>query len=336
MKEFEAIRKDIKNKKFAPIYFLYGDEPYFIDALTEDLLNHVLKDEEKAFNEHIFYGNEVQMKEIILLARQFPMMSDYQLIIVKEAQHLNKMLNDLISYAMDPLESTILVFNYKFAKPDGRNKAIKKIKEKYVLAESSKLYENKIAPYIGRLVKSMGFSIEENAQYLLAENIGQDLSRIHNEINKLTILLKTEKHITADLVDKHIGISKEYNNFELTKSIAEADIKRSFEIIHYFGKNPKNNSIFSTLAVMFRFFSNLMIYITMKNENPTKIASKLKISPYFLKEYQVAAKNFQLRKITKIIGYLRETDMKAKGVGASGSVSEEELMRELLYKIYRL
>lgn len=336
MKEFESIRKDIKNKKFAPIYFLWGDEPYFIDAITEDLQKYVLKEEEKAFNEHIFYGNEIEMKDIVLQARQYPMMSDYQLIIVKEAQNLRKQLDHLSAYANDALASTILVFNFKFAKPDGRNSAIKAIKKNHVLAESAKIRDYQLPPYIAKLAKSKGFELEEKAKMLLAENIGQDLSRIHNEIDKLAVLLKNENKITSELVEKYIGISKDYNNFELTKSFSEANIKRSFEIIEYFGKNPKDNSIFATLAVMFRYFTHIMIYHALPDKNPAKVAAKLKINPYFVNEYQMAAKRYPLRKVTQIIGFLREADVKAKGVGASGSVTEEDLMRELVYKIYRL
>lgn len=335
MKEFESIRKDIKNKKFAPIYFLWGDEPYFIDKITEDLQQYVLSEEEKAFNEHIFYGNEIQMKDIVLQARQFPMMSEHQLIVVKEAQNLNKQLEHLAAYAKEPLTSTVLVFNYKYLKPNGRLGVVKTLKKDHVYAESAEIKTYLMPPYIEKLVKSKGLKLEEKAKMLLLENIGEDLSRMHNEIDKLRVLLNKGDEITSELVEKYIGISKDYNAFELTKSLSNGNIKRSFEIIEYFRKNPKSNSIFMVLAVLFRYFSHLLMYHAMPDKNPAVVASKLKINPYFVNEYQQAASRFPIRKVTRIIGYMREADIKAKGVGATGAVNEADLMRELIYKIYR-
>lgn len=336
MKEFESIRKDIKNRKFAPIYFLYGEESFFIDSLTTDLQKYVLKEEEKAFNEHVYYGNEIEMKDIVLQARQYPMMSDYQLIIVKEAQNLKNQLEDLNSYSKNPLSSSVLVFNYKHAKPDGRMAVIKHIKKHFVLAESARLRDYQILPYIEKLAKSKGLELETKAKSMLAENIGEDLSRIHNEMDKLGVLLKDDKKITSELVEKHIGISKDYNSFELTKSFTEGNMKRSFEIVKYFGQNPKDNPIFKTLAVIFNYFSNLLVYHALTDKNSANVASVLKINPYFVKEYQTAAQYFPLKKVTRIIAYLRESDIRAKGVGNTGSVTEEELLTELIYKIYKL
>lgn len=305
-----------------------------MDALTEELLQNVLSEEDKAFNEHIIYANETSMKEILLQARQFPMMSDYQLIIVKEAQHLSKQINDLDAYVKNPLSSTILVFNYKYGKPDGRNSAIKTIKKNFVFTESAKIYEDKIPGYIHNLVKSKGLQIDVKAQNLLAENIGNNLARIHNEIEKLEIVLKDTKQITPELVEKHIGISKDYNNFELTKAISQGNFKQSFEIIKYFGQNPKNNSIYMTLGILFNFFSKVMIFHTLQDKSRSAASSALGVNPYFYDEYLNSARIFPLKKVTAIIGYLREADIKSKGVGATSSVSEEELMRELLFKIF--
>lgn len=334
MKEFESIRKDIQNRKFAPVYFLYGEEPYFIDALTEDIQQNVLTEDEKAFNEHIFYGNEITMPDLLLQARQFPMMSEHQVIIVKEAQHLKKQLEHLDAYLDNPSTSTILVFNYKYEKPDGRSAVVKKLKLKAVFAESAKIRENQIPSYIDQLVKSKGLQIELKAKALLAENIGDNLSRIHNEIEKLEIVLKDKKKITPEIVEKHIGISKDYNNFELTKAISNRDYKSCMEIIRYFGQNPKDNSIFMSLAVLYNYFTKLMVLHTLSDKSKAGVASGLKISPFFVDEYLDAAKHFPLKKVTAIIGYLRETDVKAKGVGASGNVNEEDLMRELIFKIF--
>ena len=334
MKEFESIRKDIQNRKFKPIYFLYGDETFFIDQLTADLQQYVLTDEEKTFNEHIFYGNDITIEDIVLQARQFPMMSEFQLIIVKEAQHLSKQLEKLENYVLNPAYSTVLVFNYKYAKPDGRTKTISRIKKDFVLAESAKIYENQIAVYIRNLVKNKGLQIDPKAEIMLSDNIGNNLSRIHNEIDKLSVVLKDKKKITPEIIERHIGISKDYNNFELMNAIAYGDFKKAFEIVKYFGQDPKNNSIYFTLAVMYNFFSKMLIVHTVQDKSSSNLASKLKISPYFVKEYTAAAQRYPLKKVTAIIGYLREADVKSKGIGSTGNVTEEQLMRELLYKIF--
>ena len=336
MKEFESIRKDIQNKKFSPVYFLYGEEPYFIDELTAALQQNVLSEEEKAFNEHVFYGNDMQMEDIVLQARQFPMMSDYQLVVVKEAQHLSKQLDKLENYVQQPSPSTVLVFNYKYGKPDGRISSIKKIKKDFILAESAKIYENQVPQYIRELVKSKGLQIETKAEAMLAENIGNNLSRLHNEIDKLNVVLKDKKRITPEIVERHIGISKDYNNFELTKAISEGEFVRAFEIIKYFGQNPKNNSIYMTLAILFNFFSKVLLLHTLSDKSNASVSSALKLNPRHASEYINAAKRFPLKKVTAIIGFLRETDVKSKGVGATGSVTEEELMRELLYRIFTI
>ncbi|MXV38033.1 DNA polymerase III subunit delta [Flavobacteriaceae bacterium Ap0902] len=336
MKNFESIRKDIQNKKFVPIYFFYGDEPYFMDALADAFQANVLTEEEKAFNEHVFYGSDTDMNTIVMQARQYPMMAEKQLIIVKEAQHLKSQLNDLESYVAEPLDSTVLVFIYKHGKPDGRSAVIKSIKKNFIYEESKRLYENQIPDYIETLAKKQGLTLVENTKFLLAESIGDDLSRIHNELVKLKVTLNGNNKVTPELVEKHIGISKDYNNFELTTALANGNMKRAFEIVHYFGENPKDNSIFGTIAVLFNFFSKVLLYQSLSDKSRGNVASKLKINPFFVQEYATAAKIYPIKKVTKIISYLRETDMKAKGVGATGNVSEEELMRELLYKIFRM
>lgn len=318
-----------------PIYFFFGDEPYFIDELTKALQKYVLTEDEKAFNEHIFYGGETDVNSIVMQARQYPMMSERQLIVVKEAQHLKNQLSDLESYAENPLNSTVLVFNFKHGKPDGRNSAIKTIKKKFVYEESNRLYENQIPDYIEKLAKAEGLTLQQNTKFLLAESIGDDLSRIHNELSKLKVIVK-DAPVTPEIVEKNIGISKDYNNFELTAALSSGNIKKAFQIIHYFGENPKDNSIFGTLAVLFNYFSKVLLFHSLKDKSQSNVASKLKVNPFFVKDYVSAARFFPVKKVTKIISYLRETDMKAKGVGATGNVTEEELMRELMYKIFRM
>lgn len=336
MKNFESIRKDIQNKKFVPIYLFYGDEPYFMDMLTQSFQDQVLTEDEKAFNEHIFYGSDTDMNTIVMQARQYPMMSERQLIIVKEAQHLKNQLADLESYVKSPLSSTILVFNFKHAKPDGRNVVIKTIKKNFVYEESKRLYENQIPDYIDKLARAEGLQLQQNVKFLLAESIGDDLSRIHNELSKLKVTLKNDKKVTPEIVEKHIGISKDYNNFELTTALSTGNVKKAFQIIHYFGENPKDNSIFGILAVLFNYFSKVLLYHAIPDKTPSNVAAELKVNPFFVKDYAAGARQFPIKKVTQIISHLRETDVKAKGVGATGNVSEEELMRELLYKIFMM
>lgn len=333
---FENIRKDIQNKSFKPIYFLYGDEAYFIDQLTNDLIKNVLTEDEKAFNEHIFYGNDVDMSRIVMQAKQFPMMSDYQLVIVKEAQHLHRELDELKNYAESPLDSTILVFNYKYKNPDKRTTVIKNIKKNGVLAEFKKLYDNQIPNWIEQQANSRNLHLENYVKFILAEYIGSDLSRIVNELDKLKVILSDNSEVTPEIVEKHIGISKEFNNFELTKALSKKDIKTAFKIINYFGKNPKDNSIFATISVLYNFFTKVMIYHTLKDKSQRNVASALGVHPFFTGEYEIASRSFPIKKTTQIISFLRETDMKAKGVGSTGNVTENELMIELMYKIFRV
>lgn len=333
---FENIRKDIQNKSFKPIYFLYGDEAYFIDQLTNDLIKNVLTEDEKAFNEHIFYGNDVDMSRIVMQAKQFPMMSDYQLVIVKEAQHLHRELEELKNYAESPLDSTVLVFNYKYKNPDKRTTVIKNIKKNGVLAEFKKLYENQIPNWIEQQANSRNLHLESSVKFILAEYIGSDLSRIVNELDKLKVILSDNSEVTPEIVEKHIGISKEFNNFELTKALSKKDIKTAFKIINYFGKNPKDNSIFATISVLYNFFTKVMIYHTLKDKSQRNVASALGVHPFFTGEYEIASRSFPIKKTSQIISFLRETDMKAKGVGSTGNVTENELMIELLYKIFKI
>ncbi|MGI9526407.1 MAG: DNA polymerase III subunit delta [Weeksellaceae bacterium] len=336
MKNFESIRKDIQNKKFYPIYMLYGEEPYFIDALTQMIQKYALTEEEKAFNEHIYYGSDVDMNTIVMQAKQYPMMAERQLIVVKEAQHLKNQFSDLESYVKEPQNSTVLVFNFKHGKPDGRNVVVKNIKKNFIYEESKKLYENQIPDYIEKLAKAKGLNLQQNVKFLLADAIGDDLSRIHNELEKLKVTLNNDPNVTPEVVEKHIGISKDYNNFELTKALSSGHVKKAFDIIHYFGENPKDNSIFGTLAVLYNHFSKILLYHALKDKSQANVASKLKVNPFFVKDYVAGAQRFPIKKVTRIISFLRETDMKAKGVGATGNVTEEQLMRELLYKIFRM
>lgn len=333
MKDFTKYISQIKNKEFAPIYFLYGDETFFIDEITAALQENVLTEEEKAFNQHIFYANEIDAEDVILQARQYPMMAERQLIIVKEAQAYDKQLNAFEAYFKNPVPSTILVINYKYKKPDGRTAYAKAVKANGLLLESNKLYENQIPEWIYNLLKQRKLKAQPNVIQLLAESIGDDLSRISNEVKKLAMVLNPGEELTPELVEKHIGISKDYNIFELTKAIGVKNKKKAYLIAHHFTQNPKDHNFVFYLGLIFSFFHKLMLYHALPDKSRTSVAKILGVSPFFVKEYEIAAQNYPLKKVTAIISLLRDTDMKSKGLGVGSNTTEKDLYNELLFKI---
>jgi len=328
--QIESILNRIKQRKFDPIYFLMGEEPYFIDLITRRLEETVLTEAEKSFNQTVLYGKETDLSSIIGLAKQFPMNAEHTLIIVKEAQHLSSTIDRLNAYAENPAPHTVLVINYKYKKLDKRKTLTKTLDRKAVLFESKKLYENKIPEWIAQYLSTKNLSIEPKASHLLVEFIGADLSRIVNELDKLSLLISNK--ITTDDIVRNIGISKEYNHFELQKALAKKERLKAHRIIYYFGKNPKDHPLVVTLSVLYNYFSNLIIYHSLKDKNRENAARELKINPYFVVDYQVAAGNYPLRKTVQIISYLREADLKSKGVGAS-NLPQMEILKELIFKI---
>lgn len=333
MKDFTKHISQIKNKEFHPIYFLYGDETFFIDEITIALQQNVLREEEKAFNEHIFYANDIDAEDIVLQARQYPMMAERQLIIIKEAQAYDKQLNVFEAYFKNPVPTTILVFNYKYKKPDARTAYAKAVKANGLLLESSKLYENQIPEWIHNLLKQKKIKAQPNVVQLLAESIGDDLSRISNEVKKIATVLQPGEELTPELVEKHIGISKDYNIFELTKAIGTKNRKKAYLIAHHFTQNPKDHNFVFYLGLIFSFFHKLMLYHASPDKSRANLAKLLGISPFFVKEYEIAAQNYPLKKVTAIISLLRDTDMKSKGLGVGANVTEKDLYNELLFKI---
>ncbi len=328
--QIETILNDIKQRKFAPIYFLMGDESYFIDRITTELEKTVLTEEEKGFNQTTIYGKETTIEEVIGAAKRFPMMSEKTLIIVKEAQHLSRTIDKLLHYVENPLKSTVLVFNYKYKTLDKRKKITKALNQKAVLFESKRLYENQIPDWIENYLQSKGFQIEPKAKFLLVEFLGTELSRIVNELEKLAILVSD--CITVEDIEKNIGISKEYNNFELQKAIGTKNVLKANRIIYYFGQNSKDNPIVLTLGVLYNYFSNLIMYHSLSDKSKMNVSKELKINPFFVQDYQVAAVNYPLKKSVQVISYLREADLKSKGLGAH-NLSQREILKELLFKI---
>ena len=333
MSAVESLIKDIKNKNFLPIYFLAGEEPFYIDQITEALEANVLTEEEKGFNQTIIYGQDVDMSQVIAIAKQYPMGADKAFVLVKEAQHLTKYIEDLDAYANQVQDSTVLVFNYKGKKLDKRTKIYKTLNSKGFYFEFKPLYSNEIPNWIEEKVKANGQTIDQKAKFLLAEYVGSDLSRLNNELEKLKTIIGPTHTITIDDIEKHIGISKEYNNFELRSAIETRNIEKAFKIIKYFEKNPKDNPMVVTMTIIFSLFTNIIQYHILTDKSKQNIAKEVGINPFFVQDLAVAANNYPLKKATRIISLIREYDMKGKGVNASGNVSDAELLIELIYKI---
>ncbi len=329
---YNEILSDLKKKIYHPIYFLTGEEPYYIDKITEYIEKNVLTDQEKTFNQMMFYGKDTDIGTIINTAKRFPMMANYQVVIVKEAQNIKK-IEDLIYYIEKPLKSTILVLNYKYKLLDKRTKLYKSLTKNGIFFNSGKIYEDKIPGWIQNYLKERAYSIEPGIGFVLTDFLGSDLSKIVNELEKLIIVLpKGETIITADLVEKNIGISKEYNNLEFNKALGRKDILKANRIANYFCKNPNHNPFTLTISSLYYFFSKVLAYHFVKDKSRGNLASKLKINPYFISEYQAAARLYSAGKIAIIIALIRKYDLKSKGMG-NVSMSDCELLKELTYQI---
>jgi DNA polymerase-3 subunit delta len=329
---FDEIMSDLKNRIYKPVYFLAGEEPYYIDLITSYIEKNILPEEEKAFNQMVLYGEDTSIPSIIETSRRFPMMSNHQVIIVKEAQILKK-IDDLAIYIENPLLSTILVFNYKYKTLDKRTKLYKLIDSNAVYFESGRLRDYQVPPWIERYLMMKGIKTEPNASAMLTEYLGTDLHKIVNELDKLLINLPAGKPvITTDLIEKNIGISKDYNNFELQKAIGEKNILRANMIVHYFADNPKDNPITLTIASIFSYFTKVLTYHYLSDKSKNNVASVLKINPYFVRDYETTATKYNVKKTVEIIGLLRTYDMKTKGFGDLSS-TQGDLLKELIFKI---
>ncbi len=332
MDEVKRIVAEIRKGNIKPIYFLYGEEPYFIDRLSDFISNSVLTEEEKGFNQMVLYGKDVTIDDIVGHAKRYPMMSERQVIMVKEAQHLSRTIEQLTPYAETPQPTTVLVICYKYKKLDKRKKLYKEVQKNGQLLESNKLYEDKVPEWLRKNLQAEGHAITHKAAMLLVEYLGNDLSRIDNELKKLKMVLPGQIEITPKHIEEHIGISKDYNNFELKKAIGERNVLKATKIITYFAQNPKDNPFVLTVTLLHSFFSQLLQYHGLKDHSSKSVASALRINPYFVQEYQVAARNYPMKRVSEIISYLREMDLKGKGLGANG-MSQSDLLKELLVKI---
>ncbi len=333
MDEAVKIVNDIKSGIIKPIYFLMGEEPYFIDKISDYIEENILSEDEKSFNQTVLYGRDITVEDVISTAKRFPMMADKQVVIVKEAQDLSRNIDKFESYFENPMPSTVLVFCYKYKTLDKRKKYTKFIESNGVLFESKKLYENKIAEWIKRVLQGKKLQIEPKAAAMLVDFLGTDLSKIANELNKLAIILPPQSIITPDEIEKNIGFSKDYNVFEFRNAIGQKDKIKAYKIARYFAENPKENSIVMTSSLVFSFFVQLLQYHGLKDKSPKNVAAVLKINPFFVKDYDVAIRNYPMKKVSQIVAQLRQTDIMSKGVGAN-SLKDTELYKELLIVVF--
>lgn len=332
---FDEIISDLRKRIFKPVYFLAGDEPYYIDLITDYIGTKVLSDSEKAFNQLIIYGEETSVHAVIDAARRFPMMASHQVVIIKEAQSLKK-IEDLLFYVEKPLLSTILVFNYKYKTLDKRTRLHKLLDSQCVYFESMRLRDYQVPPWIERYLMVKGIKINPDASSMLTEYLGTDLHKIVNELDKLLITLPSGKPvITSAIIEKNIGISKDYNNFELQKAIGEKNVLKANMIIQYFANNNKDNPINLTIASIFSLFTRILTYHYITDKSRNNVAAVLKVNPYFVKDYETAAARYSVPKILQIINLLRAYDMKSKGFG-DVSTEPGDILKELVYRILHI
>jgi len=333
------IIKDIKARKFKPVYLLHGEESFYIDQVTDYIEDKLLSDAEKGFNQTVLYGKDTDMATVLGAAKRYPMMSDDQVVIVKEAQDLkwakeegnSKEAEFVLNYFEKPLPSTILVLAYKYANFDKRKKIYKAISKSGLIFQSDMVRDYKLVPWIEDFVKEKGYKIDQQASALMAEYLGTDLSKISNEIEKLMLNIPKDVVINTDLVQKNIGISKEYNVFELQKALAIRDVLKCNKIINYFASNPKANPTVMVLANLGGYFTKILRYHYLPNK--AEAASALGIPPFFVKDYEVAARNYNTGKVFQVMSLLREYDLKSKGLDSTGNVEDGELLKELVFKM---
>jgi DNA polymerase III subunit delta len=354
MKEVNQLLLDLKRRIFKPVYFLSGEEPYYIDVLSDYIEDNVLEPTDREFNQTVTYGKDLDLVSILSLAKQFPMMGEYNVVIVKEAQNLKELskkgdddsesggdkksdsgvaMAQFLNYINNPQSTTILVFCYKYKTIDKRSAVAKALQKNAVFLETKKMYDNQIGDWITNYVKEKNYTIAPKATFLLTEFLGADLSKIDNEIKKLMMNLPSGKEITAELVQSIIGISKDYNVFELQDALAKKDILKANRIINYFAANEKENPSMLVLASLFGYFTKIFKYQFLADKSKFAAAGALGVSPFFVDGYASAAQVYPTGKLKHIFSYLKECDLKLKGVDNTGNITYGELLKELVFKI---
>lgn len=329
---YEALLKDLHNKKYAPVYFLSGEEPFYIDKIASYIEQNVLDESEKAFNQIVLYGKDADFKAIVDECRQFPMMASRRVVILREAQDM-KSLSDLTGYIERPSENSILVICYKYDKLDKRTKFAKSVDKHAVCFESKRLYDDKIAPFIIHYVKEKGFNIKSEAADLMAEYVGSELNRLANEIDKLCVGRTHGVTFDMQVVKDEIGLSRDFSVFNLQSAFAERNVKKAATIIRNFIDNSKNNPEVVVISSLYGFFYKVFIAAHHAADNDFTLQKKLGLSsPYFVAEYRKAAKNYTLNDLKNIFGSLKKADLHSKGMGAR-SFGPEEIFKDLLIDI---
>ena len=329
----DDILKELRAKQYRPVYYLMGEEPYYIDLIADYITDNILTETEKEFNLTVVYGADVDIATVINAAKRYPMMSEHQVVVVKEAQNIRNM-EELSYYLQNPLLSTILVICHKHGVLDRRKKLAAEIEKTGVLFESKKVKDAQLPAFITSYMKRKGIDVEPKATAMLADFVGADLSRLTGELEKLIITLpKGHTRVTPEQIEKNIGISKDYNNFELRSALVEKDVLKANKIIKYFEENPKTNPIQMTLSLLFGFFSNLMLAYYAPEKSEQGIANMLGLrTPWQAKDYLAAMRRYNGVKTMQIIGEIRYADAKSKGVG-NPSLSDGDILRELVFKI---
>jgi DNA polymerase-3 subunit delta len=331
---FESICRDIRTGQIKPVYVLMGEEPYFIDQITNLLIDRVMEGLDPDFNKTILYGADTTVEQIYNAARRYPVMAERQLVVVREAQLIDH-IDLLTNYVKKPLNSTILVINYKYKKLDGRKSLAGTVEKVGVLFDSKKLYDNQIPNFISDLIKRRNLRVQDNAVLILAEHLGNDLELLCKELDKLQMILAShnDRVITPELIEKHIGFSKDFTNFELVSALASKNVAKANRIIRYFEQSPKEHSIIVTLSLLFNFFSNLLICQYNKDQSEKAIMALLGIRFNFqVKDYLVALKNYKVMKVFNMVHEVRIADAKAKGIDAPPHMTHGDILKELVYK----
>lgn len=334
VKTERQIIADVKKGNIAPVYLITGDENYYIDVLSDFFENEVIPEENQCFDQLVVYGVDVTMSQIVDNAKQYPVLptSTHRLILVKEAQNIKiDTWTPLVKYLSNPLPTTILVFCYRHKKIDKRTAVYKAINDKGVVFERGKMQDYKLPEWIASFVQSKGYDISPQTSMILAETLGNDLGKIVNEMSKLFLVLPQGAVLTPEIVEKNIGISKDYNVFELQNAIGRKDVLRCNRIINHFADNPKETPIQMVIPSLYSYFLKIMIYHQLQDKS--QAASAMEVPPYFVRDYQQAARCYSLQKLAVIITYLKEADLKSKGIGNAGTVTDGEILKELVFKI---
>lgn len=331
---YDGIMRDLKARKYSPIYYLMGDEPYYIDKIADYIAENVLAPEEKDFNQTVLFGSDVTAAQVVDAAKRYPMMSEHQVLIVKEAQNI-KNLDALDAYLKNPQMSTVLVMCHKNGVLDRRKKVVSAISRAGVLFESKKLRERDLPPFIENYLRSRGASIDPKSQQIIADSIGTDLLRLVSELEKLIIAMpENDKRVTPAIVEQQIGVSKDFNSFELRDAIVNRNVFKANQIVKYFDENPKAGSIYSFLPMLFNYFQNLLLaYYCPQKNSPEQLAKWLDLrNSWAAKDYLTGMRNYTGMKVMQIISQIRVTDAKSKGLD-NPNTPAGELMKELLFFI---